>query len=78
VIVGDPEQLPPTTFGERKVGEDDEYADVVDQESILDECLAATLPQRSLNWHYRSQFESLITFRTSDITRGAWSHFPPT
>jgi hypothetical protein len=28
VIVGDPEQLPPTSFGERKIGEDDEYANV--------------------------------------------------
>jgi very-short-patch-repair endonuclease len=76
VIVGDPEQLPPTTFGERKVGEDDEYADVVDQESILDECLAATLPQRSLNWHYRSQFESLINFSNQQYYQGRLVTFP--
>ena len=76
VIVGDPEQLPPTTFGERKIGEDDEYADVVDQESILDECLAATLPQRSLNWHYRSQFESLINFSNQQYYQGRLVTFP--
>jgi superfamily I DNA and/or RNA helicase len=76
VIVGDPEQLPPTTFGERKVGEDDEYAGVVDQESILDECLAATLPQRSLNWHYRSQFESLINFSNQQYYKGRLVTFP--
>jgi very-short-patch-repair endonuclease len=76
VIVGDPEQLPPTTFGDRKVGEDDEYADVVDQESILDECLAATLPQRSLNWHYRSQFESLINFSNQEYYQGRLVTFP--
>jgi very-short-patch-repair endonuclease len=76
VIVGDPEQLPPTSFGERKVDEDDEYADVVDQESILDECLAATLPQRSLNWHYRSQFESLINFSNQQYYQGRLVTFP--
>jgi very-short-patch-repair endonuclease len=76
VIVGDPEQLPPTTFGERKIGEDDEYADVMDQESILDECLAATLPQRSLNWHYRSQFESLINFSNQQYYQGRLVTFP--
>jgi very-short-patch-repair endonuclease len=76
VIVGDPEQLPPTTFGERKIGEDDEYNDEVDQESILDECLAATLPQRSLHWHYRSQFESLINFSNQQYYQGRLVTFP--
>jgi very-short-patch-repair endonuclease len=76
VIVGDPEQLPPTTFGERKLSEDDEYNDVVDQESILDECLAASLPQRSLHWHYRSQFESLINFSNQQYYQGRLVTFP--
>lgn len=63
VIVGDPKQLPPTSFFER-AEEDDQFAEDVedDLESILDECLAAKLPVRRLNWHYRSKHESLIAF----------------
>ena len=62
VIVGDPKQLPPTSFFERVV--DDEEADpttIEESESILD----ATRPifaARQLRWHYRSQHESLIAF----------------
>lgn len=62
VIVGDPEQLPPTSIGERGVDEIEDGTDVSDQESILDECLAANIPQRRLAWHYRSRHESLIAF----------------
>lgn len=63
VVVGDPKQLPPTNFFNRtdddsEVGEDS----VEDLESILDECLGAGLYTLSLNWHYRSRHESLITF----------------
>ncbi len=64
VIVGDPRQLPPTSFFERAEA-DDEPADdeeVRDLESILDDCQAAQIGQHHLNWHYRSRHESLITF----------------
>lgn len=62
VIVGDSKQLPPTTFFERT--DDDEFAEDLEEdlESILDECLGAQLPKRSLTWHYRSKHESLIAF----------------
>lgn len=63
VMVGDPKQLPPTTFFDRASGGalgDDQ--DSEDLESILDECMGANLPTRSLRWHYRSRNESLITF----------------
>lgn len=63
IIVGDPKQLPPTSFFQREDDEvemDDEV--VADQESILDECLAARLPQLHLRWHYRSRNEGLIAF----------------
>ena len=64
VVVGDPKQLPPTSFFSRS---DDDGADgddgiVQDLESILDECSGAGLPRRHLNWHYRSRHESLIAF----------------
>ena len=66
VVVGDSRQLPPTRFfepGERDErddsGDPDEY---VELESILDECVAARLPELRLGWHYRSRHEDLIAF----------------
>jgi very-short-patch-repair endonuclease len=65
VVVGDPKQLPPTTFFASTESTNDAPQadqDVKDLESILDECLGAGLHQLSLDWHYRSRHESLITF----------------
>jgi very-short-patch-repair endonuclease len=68
VCVGDPKQLPPTSFfcradnSEEEVGDED----VQDMESILDECLSIGMPELTLNWHYRSRHENLITF--SNVT----------
>jgi very-short-patch-repair endonuclease len=65
VVVGDPHQLPPTSFFDRNDGgneiEDDDAAAVQDTESILDICMT-TYRKRRLRWHYRSQHESLIAF----------------
>jgi len=76
VIVGDPEQLPPTSVGERGVDEIEDGTDVEDQESILDECLAANIPQIRLDWHYRSEHESLIAFSNKHYYRGELVTFP--
>ena len=62
VIVGDPKQLPPTTFFQRSEDDSEEDAELEDLESILDDCIAARIPTLDLNWHYRSRHESLITF----------------
>lgn len=65
VIVGDPKQLPPTSFFSRSEDEESEEADndvVEDLESILDDCMSARLPELLLNWHYRSRHETLIAF----------------
>lgn len=62
IIVGDPKQLPPTSFFDRQEQEADEEEIEEDQESILDECRASNLPTLRLDWHYRSQDESLIAF----------------
>ncbi len=68
IVVGDPKQLPPTSFFNRVDDADDssaegfEDAPIQDLESILDECLGAGLPTLRLEWHYRSRHESLITF----------------
>lgn len=62
VIVGDPKQLPPTTFfqAERELEEEDGVLE--DLDNILEDALALSLPETSLLWHYRSRHESLIAF----------------
>ncbi|MCJ2084070.1 DUF3320 domain-containing protein [Methylobacterium sp. J-090] len=76
VIVGDPEQLPPTNVGDRGVDAIEDGSDVADQESILDECLAANIPRRNLDWHYRSRHESLIAFSNARYYGGRLVTFP--
>ncbi len=65
IVVGDPKQLPPTSFFERRSSENEGAAVEVethDLDSILDECLGAGIPAVELTWHYRSRHESLIAF----------------
>lgn len=65
VVVGDPQQLPPTAFFAKMTGQtdgddDDGTARVADIESILGLFTARGLPTRMLRWHYRSRHQSLI------------------
>jgi very-short-patch-repair endonuclease len=77
IIVGDPEQLPPTSVGQRGGDdEDDDGSTVVSQQSILDECLASNIPSMRLSWHYRSRHESLIAFSNAKYYRGELMTFP--
>ncbi|MGR6808083.1 DUF3320 domain-containing protein [Sphaerotilus natans] len=84
VMVGDPRQLPPTSFFGRSSGsaaeDDDAQMDdnVIpeDMESILDECLGANLPRINLSWHYRSRHESLIAFSNHHYYGGELVTFP--
>ncbi len=81
IVVGDPKQMPPTSFfqkGEAE-NEDEMSAEEVieeDQESILDECLAAGVYSAHLDWHYRSRHESLIAFSNSHYYGGRLNTFP--
>ncbi|NLT70413.1 MAG: DUF3320 domain-containing protein [Verrucomicrobiaceae bacterium] len=77
VIVGDPKQLPPTSFFQRGT-DGDEPDENIDLESILDECLAARLPCKRLGWHYRSRHESLITFSNHRYYGNSLLTFPST
>ena len=61
IVVGDPKQLPPTTFFNTTYVDEDNLENE-DMESVLDDCLAINMPQRHLTWHYRSKHESLIAF----------------
>ncbi|WP_424362955.1 DUF3320 domain-containing protein [Methylocystis parvus] len=75
IVVGDPEQLPPTNVGERG-NEDADDDTVADLPSILDECLGANIPHLELTWHYRSRHESLIAFSNAKYYRGQLVTFP--
>ena len=66
IVVGDPKQMPPTNFFARADDDPDGDIDMEgDLESILDEMLGASIPERTLNLHYRSRKESLIAFSNS-------------
>ena len=64
VVVGDPKQLPPTSFFDQADDEiDDEDATQLDNaESVLEVAQRSFQPYRRLRWHYRSQHENLIQF----------------
>ncbi len=75
VVVGDEKQLPPTSFFARVVGgdeleEEEEGAQAKDLESVLSLCTAKGLPQRMLQWHYRSRHESLIAVSNKEFYEG--------
>ena len=75
VIVGDPKQMPPTSFFTEQVNEEESF-ETDDLESILDDCLAISMPQMFLAWHYRSRHESLITFSNKSFYDGRLYTFP--
>ncbi len=75
IIVGDPNQLPPTSFFMNQYF-DEENLESEDLESILDDCLALSAPQTHLLWHYRSRHESLIAFSNSQYYENRLLTFP--
>ncbi len=76
VVVGDPKQMPPTSFFSAGGVVDEDNLDVEDLESILDDCLALNMPQTHLLWHYRSRHESLIAFSNSQFYENKLYTFP--
>jgi very-short-patch-repair endonuclease len=76
VVVGDPKQLPPTSFFDKAVENDEEDSTAIEQsESILD----VTFPMfnaRRLRWHYRSRHESLIAFSNQEFYESNLVVFP--
>lgn len=79
VVVGDPKQLPPTSFFSRMTQDGDpseEQFSTTDAESILDVCSSHFHPTRSLRWHYRSQHHSLIAFSNHNFYQGNLVIFP--
>jgi very-short-patch-repair endonuclease len=82
VVVGDSKQLPPTRFfaigdgAAAAAGAAPDDDEVEELESILDECVAARLPELRLTWHYRSHHEDLIAFSNQHYYDGGLDVFP--
>ena len=74
IVVGDPKQMPPTSFFSAAVNADD--PDEEDLESILDQALAARLPHLRLKGHYRSRHETLIAFSNSKYYENSLVTYP--
>lgn len=76
VVVGDQKQLPPTRFfaADGRVDGDNEDEEL--PESILDACLAASMPRKQLRWHYRSRHEDLIAFSNRFVYARSLITFP--
>ena len=74
VVVGDSQQLPPTSFFDRIGGEEEDSGDEEftssDVESVLGLCRAQGLPVETLRWHYRSRHESLIALSNREFYNG--------
>lgn len=75
IVVGDPKQMPPTSFFTTNTV-DEENLELEDMESILDDCLTLSMPSKYLLWHYRSKHESLIAFSNSQYYDNKLLTFP--
>lgn len=63
VVVGDTNQLPPSSFFKKMIDDDEaDEDDAVLNESILEMANATFRPARRLRWHYRSRHSGLIKF----------------
>lgn len=75
IVVGDPKQMPPTSFFSTS-NVDVEEASIDDMESILEDCRTLDMPALQLSWHYRSRHESLIAFSNNEYYDGSLITFP--
>lgn len=75
IVVGDPRQMPPTSFF-TATNIDVEEAAIDDMESILEDCRTLDMPSLQLSWHYRSRHESLIAFSNNEYYDGSLITFP--
>lgn len=79
VVVGDENQLPPTTFFKKTatIEEDDyENEDSTDKISLLDLCEKRGFKSKNLLWHYRSKDPSLIIFSNKYFYNNELKIFP--
>ena len=79
VVVGDPEQLPPSSLQfDQDLDQDpaEDTSAVAEHESVLDVATALYQPIRQLRWHYRSRHPSLIAFSNAEFYRNRLVVFP--
>jgi len=78
VVVGDSQQLPPTSFFDTMAqdNEEDEENNTSDIESVLGLFAAQSAPDRMLRWHYRSRHESLIAVSNQEFYKNSLVVFP--
>lgn len=77
LVAGDSKQLPPTRFFQRALDEEGDYEDDDEiLESVLDDCRAASMQRCSLDWHYRSRHESLVSFSNAEFYNNSLVTFP--
>lgn len=83
IVAGDPNQLPPTSFFDTSLfNEDDESSEDepfhASLESLLDDCVASVPVFREtyLKWHYRSRDERLISFSNNYFYENKLITFP--
>ncbi len=75
IVVGDPKQMPPTSFFSSS-NVDEEDAAIDDMDSILEDCQTLGMSPLQLTWHYRSRHESLIAFSNNEYYDGSLITFP--
>jgi very-short-patch-repair endonuclease len=75
VVVGDDQQLPPTSFFRTDLDSDEEEQEV-ETESILDLASTRLSNSRSLRWHYRSRHPDLIRFSNKKFYNDSLQTFP--
>ena len=76
VVVGDPKQLPPTSFFERISDDDEEDSTTTEESESILEAALSMFPARQLRWHYRSKHESLIAFSNHSFYESNLILFP--
>lgn len=74
VVVGDSQQLPPSTFFRNKI--DQEIDGNVLKFNSLFSAAKTAFPTHSLCWHYRSSHQDLIAFNNVAFYQGQLSAFP--
>lgn len=68
MVVGDTNQLPPTSFFRKMLDDEDADEDeTVLDESVLEMANYAFRPARRLRWHYRSRHSGLIKFSNEHV-----------
>ncbi len=82
LVVGDTRQMPPTHFFKKMLAEDMPQAESAGDnlsgsvDSIMEVMLGRNAPSRTLQWHYRSQHDSLIKVSNQHFYEGQLVVFP--